>query len=373
MPRRAKATGSKKEMHLSRKPQRQCAGPKAKPRKARGRKGKRAAAHPSRSHIVMPQHTQDYAAAIIGGARSSDACHIPDGGGFDSVKCKVTTKGVMVTATDGNGWVLLQPAYAMTSDQLAVTYTTTGVTDVTATYYASTLSAAAIAGQVGSAKFPNSQYPNSSFGTGNGTVKGRLVSAELSVLYIGTELNCGGVAFVLCDPQHNSLVQATGTVPGFSYIANNVASGEQAIEMGKPIVCKHNGVVAPNDLLFTTPVAATTSYPYMAVCVSAAGGVQNFEWQADVIYELVGSVVASATPSPEDQKGRHAVDSAMQRTQAKHPDAHATQGFVSSAASEVGKVLGEATHVVGDVASHLPGEELAKGAWDIGSKLLAAF
>jgi len=155
-----------------------------------------------------------YAAAILNprSALAQDA-YIPVGNGRPSYKTRTINRFDMVIGTNGIGWVALAPCLA--SDCVVAWYTGVAYAGTSVIPYASAALGTLNAG-VSTAFAPtgtqlaNLLLPYTTEGIGaTPSGYGRVVSASMTVSYIGTTLAEGGLLYCFTDPAHNSIVSST--------------------------------------------------------------------------------------------------------------------------------------------------------------------
>lgn len=273
-------------------------------------------------------------------------CGLPLGG-LSSEKNKCYIKGSMGTSAAGAGWILFSPGSMVANNSgtaastYGVVYTTTANVGTPSTM---AFTATPIASQVIGVD-SNSPYAVANFSqTG---VKFRLVSAEIRIRYIGTELNRGGSVIVFTDPNHNSLIGVNQS----ALLANQFA-GRAAIKDGEWISCKYNGLVDSTEEVYS--LAVTTGgckavNNCMGIMVQSAAVSQLFDFEAYATFEIIGTTGAGMTPNNADPTAFATINGSMQQSQAEHPGTHEQHSFLSGFIQKVGHGIQSAVSHVGPV------------------------
>ena len=250
---------------------------------------------------------------------------------------------------------MCRPATAAANDSIMGTASAS-------TYALTTMSAAPGATVFGLQS--NSSYITSQFSAAG--VKYRLVSSEIRVRYVGTELNRGGNAVVYCDPNHNN-------VSGFNQaiLLSNPSAGRSDIEMAEWISCKYNGVVDPTEenyaFAFGTVDSKANNW-LMAIAIQSAVAAQPFDYEIYCHFEIIGANSTNLSSTISDPVGHGAVNTAAQTAQIAHPGSHEEVDYmhklasgalhvVAAGASRVGDILGQegtAKAVVHAVEKYVP-------------------
>jgi len=155
-----------------------------------------------------------YAAAILNprSALAQDS-YIPVGNGRPSYKTRTINRFDMVIGTNGIGWVALSPCLAsdcMMAWYTGVTYAGTSVVPfATALTQTMNVGVSAVYPPTGTQLSTLLQaYTAEGIGSASSGY-GRIVSASMTVSYIGTTLSEGGLLYCFTDPAHNSIISST--------------------------------------------------------------------------------------------------------------------------------------------------------------------
>lgn len=253
-------------------------------------------------------------------------CGIPDGSAVTSQKLRVWARG---TLTTGNGTpnndlsIYFNPIGCLTNSQAVLTWAVPSTQG--------TLNSAFSQG--GGSATCNGPYSLGSLNVSNFTT-GRLVSAELRLRYIGTELNKGGEIIGLQQPTHENIVGMT--------VANMLAhssANRYNISYSKGWYSLSYRPADVDDLfyLFTsngssafngTYNAAGTqagqgiiyndSQPFAAAYVTAATASAPFEYEVWAVVEYTGQNVPGRTVNHPDVQGYQCVVSALAVTDERY-------------------------------------------------------
>jgi len=305
--------------------------------------------------------SKKYLASLMdpSGDVSRGAC-IPAGFPIPSQKVRAFYRGTMVTGTNGNGYVALNPTIA--GDYAAVSYSTGGTASITDPF-----SSANYAG----ATQTMPKLPYSTAELASGTVQGRFVSGCVRVRYAGSEDVRSGLITMLEDPDHLSLIaQNPGGLATFEGATRERPNGD-----GKWSQINWSGPAKTEEVEYvTTPAQTAVNWP-IVIAVSgtndASGvGAAIYEFEAWINCEYIGRDVVGKTDNINDAAGFDKVLSATKSVantaqQALNPGA---TGVVSQVLNAHGGETTMAGDILQGVASAInPG--LGK-VWGVGRSIL---
>lgn len=260
--------------------------------------------------IKLSPCAKDYLACLANPSSGPLAC-IPDYPALFSRRMRTWVKGTFSTSSTagpglGLGFIVFDPLRSLAND-------TTGcvVTSTTATATNTIVIDAATAQTFNS----NSDQVLANYGPGIGFAQGRVVAAALRIRYIGTELNRGGQAVGLMQPNHQSFQNTTlGGLDSFEQ--------SRRFKVGEKWMTVLYRPVDNNDLQYVAdPTQGTAALPgsidafYMGFAVRDPGGTANpmaFEFEAYSVLEIQGNNIRGQTPSAFDPVGFGVVHGATQ-------------------------------------------------------------
>jgi hypothetical protein len=248
-------------------------------------------------HVHLGMCTADYARSLANASTGPLAC-VPTTPAQLSKKFRVWAKGTFNAGTTGMAGIVLDPLRAVTNDSVCVFSTTSAHSTSILDY---------IVGAGWNADASNSEYTTAQLGPAENQFEARVVSAELKLRYIDTELNRGGQAVLFHDPNH---------MPLYGQSLANL----DAEEMSKrfPLTREWLRVVyrpvSSTDLNFQTalpaytPAATDLDQFYMGAIIQAAATTNvAFEYEVYVTFEVFGQNIRAMTPSHVDLAGLGAV------------------------------------------------------------------
>jgi len=243
-------------------------------------------------------------------------------------KAKFYTCGSFQTGTQGFGWIVAEPFYAVANNQAAVYFTTAAYTDTSSTAIDYVTPPTGL-----SSATTNSDYVSTQFGTAADDAVFRVVSAGVRVRYSGTEVNRGGIMVGFHDPNHKPL---QGSL--FSDVNNQEAKVATQVDdkMWTTVLWKP---VDTDEMDFQTafPSSVGVSYPMGVVIV--AEPTSNFQFEAYFNYEISGRNVQGKSLSPVDITGFNAVHNAIQTSSAMNPQVGNNGKLVSNVLTIAGHAM----------------------------------
>lgn len=226
--------------------------------------------------------------------RGSGVCYGPC---FPSVKLTTVVKGtfsLQASAASGDknlGWIMVNPWAFTANDGSSVRYTNTTST-TTGLVTSGGISAASSPSPFAAAVFDSTTYNTK-----------RLVSAGIRFRYRGTQLNMGGSAIGIAEPNHASLDNATPTVT-----SSVLKSNYQLVEVENPDRKFHSVTWQPinmEEMAYhnnTTRPSSLNAWN-MAIMVdgpgtSASAVAGSYDYEVVVNWEVTGPAVASYSHTP---------------------------------------------------------------------------
>ncbi len=329
-------------------------------RRSAGKKGKKAKSNnqpkraPLTKAVQLSQCAADYARCLANAKDGPLAC-VPTFPAFKSLKSRVWARGVIQIAEDANlGFAVMSPFRMSQNDGSALIFSTGtyASNDITTTTGTTVLAANS-----------NSPFATADITTGEAGVAIRVVSAELRVRYIGTELNKGGRIVALHDPTHSTL--------------NGRSESEGLNELQtKTLPCSRDWTIVPykpvsaGDVTFAAANPAASVDYYMGMWIDHPGVAVTYEVEAYAVLEMQGVNVRGQTDSHSDPSGFASVSSVSSKHLALNPNqipAPAREkSVVQSVIEYVQHGLTSATHVMQSAASLA---HTAQTAYTVGSEL----
>lgn len=324
--------------------------PKTKPKSKR--QVKRQSPKPVKRTNTKPQDSialskcTYHLAKAIADPRSVTNVSASDGQMSDSRKVTITLSGAGSTGVNGFGWIL--PCLGIASDSCAALVTSSGYTGATqgnASPFSANNTLNTGVNIVQPIKCP--QTSNVMSGVVDGYVAtGRIVDAEITVRYNGTNLNEGGTVVCYADPDHNSVsgisvADITSKAPHLFNVENYNRKectlklspiSQQELNPGRIYsVGQSVGDIwnvypfSGGDEQFTTQYNGTTAYTYAqggvsigvptaAILVNSAVSAQPFWYEITYHVEYGGELNQPyATPNAIDVEGSRLVLTAAKR------------------------------------------------------------
>lgn len=284
------------------------------------------------SHVCgLSQTARDYMSTVMD-PQGGPLVGIPDGSAVTSQKLRVWSRGTLVAgngSTTGDLSIYFNPIGCLTNTQACLTWAVPST--------ANTLNSAFSQG--GGSALCNGPYSIASLAAGNYT-SGRLVSAELRLRYIGTELNKGGEIIGLQQPTHESIVGITTSAMLAHSSANryNVNLTNDWYRLAyRPAdnddlfyLFGSNGSTAFNGTYNAAGTQAgqgiiyNDSLPFCAVYITGPSTTisNSFEFEVWAVVEFTGQNVPGRTINHPDVQGYQCVISSL----AVNDERYASQG-----------------------------------------------
>lgn len=243
--------------------------------------------------------TLRWVAALYDPRQCYEEASIPTEASY-SEKIHVYSRGTFNSGTTGIGCIAVA-ANGAANDAVTVKASTNTTVMTSATLFAAATNLATANS--------NSQFASAAFGVGPGKLVQRCVGMALYVKYAGTELNRGGDYLLFEEPAHGDISNAS---TGYSY---TLALGQDGCK--RPSITNDWVHVAyvPNSSAecgfgSTAGNAVFGSNQVLAIFVNSAGASQQFEYEYNAWYEIVGSPARAATISFADPIGFAVVQAA---------------------------------------------------------------
>jgi len=263
---------------------------------------------------------------------AAGAC-IPTMPARPSYKVRSFTRFTTLSNGSGVGFILISPCIA--SDRPLAWYTLNSWTGTSGSTFSFAVTGTAQTTTTGIAVvFPNVPYATSVLssannGNINNQVNGRLVSVGVSIQYQGTELNKGGMYYILSDPNHQNLYQNS-----VSTLGNNAETRLEQITNKKQWAV--TSAVDPDETDYsdntTNGNTIDTTFPYSQsaylenvsstnqygngatpICIAFLTPANNQPFNVEIVQhiEYIGTGAATQlTPSHADPVGFNLVNSA---------------------------------------------------------------
>lgn len=303
--------------------------------------------------VHLSQCATDYARCIINPFTGPIAC-IPDFPVHMSRKAKVFARGNFSTGTTGFGFITHTPAQMAARDQTAGFFSTNAYTGTTVECSASTTGV--------SYYRSNSEYTNSMFvpAQRQDQLDYRVVASGLRIKYTGTELNRGGLAYVLQEPTHDSLQGVSISTLGQQVEMKQMTIGREWLNvLYRPVKTREteytnrgttSGVQSDMDDAFYY-----NTLNFMAILVQAPSAAveASYAFEAYTVLEYTGAAVRGLTASHFDPTGYSAVHAASQTSEDRHPFTGEAQKKERSFVSTVEHYLSQAISWIGEHSGQL--------------------
>lgn len=247
------------------------------------------------ARVAVDKCVQDYAESLLHPWSKGSPC-IPLPPALPSLKQKFFIKGNLGTSsTTGFGYILASPYGAI--NDFGSTERPVFTSD--ANYGAYTASNDSVITGVNGWN-TNSPYPGTSFGHDPDQMEGRVVSMGIRIRYTGTELNRGGVAYILETPDHQSMV---------GYDVTKVRSFDQcrAIPIGRQWITVTHQPVLAGEYAYKYTVGSNVHY--LGILLSAANPLVSapFEFEYYINVELIGAPARGKTLSAVEPDATHKI------------------------------------------------------------------
>jgi hypothetical protein len=239
-----------------------------------------------------------------------------------SFKYRAWATGTMTVGTNGVGFLQCGPGRSQASDYNAIYYSS-------AAYALLTLPSTYVEGGVSTTSV-NSPWAAADFATTSLKLQGRVVGFSMTLTYIGTENNLGGVILSIRHPDNANMI--TGLT---NANLNSFPTAERyAVTTKRDTITLVWVPTASTDVDYVTPSA--TDPLSMVMYVNSTAG-NNFTWAVNGIYETVGVNIPGKSDSHGDPSGFAAVLSTVENSSSSWAGSarSAVSGLVGAAGSEL--------------------------------------